>query len=91
MPITNALDNARRLEELGFNHTQAHGLSQIIEEAAQASQPDLGNLVTRDFLHGELNTLRVDISRELRAQMVWFFTMQIAILGVAFALLKLFP
>ncbi len=29
-PITNALENAKRLETLGFTHEQAHGLAEDV-------------------------------------------------------------
>ena len=47
MPITNALENAKRLEGLGFTHEQAQGLSEMLEQTALVSQPDLGDLATK--------------------------------------------
>jgi hypothetical protein len=91
MPITNALENAKRLEGLGFTHDQAHGLSELLEQTAQASQPDLGDLVTKDYLHGELQTLESRILRELRSQMFWFFGMLVGLLGLTIAIIKFLP
>ncbi len=98
--ITDTLGNAKRLEKLGLTPQQAEGLSEIVEEAARAAQPDLSNLVTKDFLRaelekliarfdGKLSELRVEFGKELRQQMLWFFAMQLAIVSAAFALFKL--
>jgi len=54
MTITDTLANAKRLEKLGLTPEQAEGLSEIVEEAARAAQPDLSDLVTKDFLRAEL-------------------------------------
>ena len=91
MPITNALENAKRLESLGFSHEQAQGLSEIVEQAAQVSQPDLNEFVTKDYLHAELKALEASLLRELRTQMLWFFTMLVGLLGLTIAILKFLP
>ena len=99
MTITNTLENAKRLEKLGLTPEQAQGVSEIVEGAARAAQPDLSELVTKDFLRAELEklraeigkemgSLRAEIGKELRQQMLWFFAMQIALVTVAFALFK---
>ena len=89
MMIIDTLANAKRLEKLGLTPQQA----------TRAAQPDLSNLVTKDFLRAELerqnnrfdarlSDMRVEFGKELRRQMLWFFAMQIAIVSVTFALFK---
>lgn len=91
MPITDALENAKRLETLGFTHEQAHGLSELLEETAHSAQPDLSGLTTKEYLHSELQGLESRILRELRSQMFWFFTMLLGLLGMTIAVLKFLP
>jgi len=94
MPITNALDNAKRLESLGFTHEQAQGLSEMLEATAHAAQPDLSHLATKadlQVLRTEVQAMENRILGELRTQMLWFFTMLVGLLGVTIAIIKLFP
>ena len=58
MTITNTLENAKLLEKLGLSAEQAQGVSEIVETAAQAAQPDLSQLVTKDFLRAEFEKFR---------------------------------
>jgi hypothetical protein len=90
MPITNTLETARRLESLGFPHQQAQGLSDLFEGTAQDAVRDLKAIVMQE---GERTRaeLRAEFREELRKQMLWFFTVQTALLGIAVAILKLFP
>jgi F0F1-type ATP synthase membrane subunit b/b' len=39
----------------------------------------------------QLKELELRIAERLRSQMLWFFTMQTALLGIAVAVIKLFP
>lgn len=98
MPITNALENAKRLEGLGFTHDQAHRPSELLEQTAAAARPDLSDLVTRADLdaalhglrgeiRGEMQGLEARILRELRSQMFWFFGMLLGLLGVTIAII----
>ena len=98
MPITDALENAKRLETLGFTHEQAHGLSELLEQTAQGAQPDFSNLATKADVQGLASELRLEmqametrILRELRTQMLWFFTMLVGLLGLTIAILKFLP
>lgn len=99
MPITDSLENARRLEAMGFTHEQAHGLAEMLEQSSGAARADLA---TRDDLHviatelrAEIRSaeerLRAELHRELRMQMLWFFTMLVGVVGIAVAVIKLFP
>ena len=88
MTITNTLENAKRLEKLGLTPEQAQGVSEIVEEAARAAQPDLSELVTKDFLRAELGELRLEFASQLRQQMLWFFAMLVAVFGAAFTLAR---
>ena len=58
MTITNTLENAKLLEKLGLSAEQAQGVSEIVETAAQAAQPELSQLVTKDFLRAEFEKFR---------------------------------
>ena len=62
MPITDTLQNAKRLEAVGFNAEQSRGISEIVEEAVHAGQQDL-----KDFIRGEISGLRSEISAEFQA------------------------
>ena len=92
MTITNTLETARRLETMGFAHEQAQGLADLFEDTARAAQPDLSDLVTKDFLRGELNALEsrleTKFEKALRQQMLWFFAMLVAVFGAAFTLAR---
>lgn len=102
MPLTVSLENARRLEALGFTHEQAHGLAEMMEHSARASR---ANLATHEdlqdvrgemkdlanALRSEMKDLRAELLRELRMQMLWFFTMLVGVVGIAVAVIKLFP
>ena len=50
MPLTNTLENARRLEALGFTHQQAQGVADLLEVTARDAQPDLSRLATKTDL-----------------------------------------
>lgn len=65
MTITNTLENAKLLEKLGLSTEQAQGLSEIVETAAQAAQPDLSQLVTKDFLRAEFEIFRREFDGKL--------------------------
>ena len=101
MPLTDTLENAKRLENLGFSHDQAQGRSELIEDAVQEDNRDL-----KEFLRGELgdfrnefraeingfrNEFRSELQRELRFQMLWFFAMLVGVVSIAFTLFKFLP
>jgi hypothetical protein len=90
MPLTNTLETARRMEALGFTHQQAQGFAELLEDTANAPQQDL-----KDFIRGELGSLegrlRSEFREELRKQMLWFFSLLTGLLGLAVAIIKLFP
>ena len=88
MPLTDTLTSARKLEESGVPPQQARVLSELFEQTARAAQPDLGELVTKDFLRGELGALELRVEKVLRQQMLWFFAMQIAIAAATLTLAK---
>jgi hypothetical protein len=102
MPLTNTLETARRIEALGFTHQQAQGFAELFETTAQDARKELVTRadleVTRADLERliaevrmEIAGLRADFRDELRKQMLWFFSVQIALLGIAVAIIKLFP
>ncbi|MBI3993626.1 MAG: hypothetical protein HY342_10150 [Candidatus Lambdaproteobacteria bacterium] len=94
MPITNALENARRLESLGFTHEQAQGLSEIVEQAALASQPDFSKpqvQLDMQTLRSEMRAMGDRLVWEIRTQTLSVFTMLVGLLGLTIAILKFLP
>src|SRR3972149_2455388 len=79
MPITNTLENARKLEGAGLPARQAAAVSQGIENAVRDGRPDLSHLVatlfTTDDLRAEMRELELRIAERLRSQMLWFFAL----------------
>jgi hypothetical protein len=94
MPITDTLKTAADLRLVGFPEAQAAKLAEKFEEAGRAVSEDL-----KSFISGELDRklgtlegrLRSEFREELRKQMVWFFTVLTGLLGLAVAVIKLFP
>ena len=63
MPITDTLQNARRLESKGIRPEAAQEISSIVEEAAQAGQQDL-----KDFIRDGLASLENNLESRLGAR-----------------------
>jgi hypothetical protein len=102
MPLTNTLETARRLESLGFSHQQAQGFAELFEVTAQDARKqlvprgDLGWLWSqfaelRAEIKVEIAGLRAAFRDELREQTLWYCTVLTALLGIAVAVIKLFP
>ena len=96
MPITNTLENARKLEAGGFTHSQAQALAETIESGAYDSREEVA---TKEFVRMEIQSLRseiksdmkdleIRIAERLRNQMMWFFTVQAGLLSLAVAAIK---
>ena len=60
MPITDTLQNSKRLEALGFDHEKSQGISEILEDAIQAGQQDL-----KEFIRAELQGVKIELQSEL--------------------------
>jgi len=84
----------KRLVAAGVPEAQAE------VQAEALSEIDLANLATKDDLRQGLQSVREDLrsleegmntklESELRKQMLWFFTAQVALFGAMIALLKL--
>lgn len=88
MPITNTLDISRRLTQSGFSGPQADVLFQVLEGTAQDAVREVKAIVIQD---GERTRaeLRAEFREELRKQMLWFFAVQVALIGAAAALFEL--
>jgi len=104
MPITEELNNLKKLESVGFTHEQSEVLADVIEKAQVSGQESL-----KEYIHSELNELRGEFrdleNRLLTSQKdleILMVTSQkdmlIKILGiivgsltVAVTILKLFP
>lgn len=53
MPITEELNNLKKLESVGFTHEQSEALADVIEKAQVSGQESL-----KEYIHSELNELR---------------------------------
>ena len=53
MPITEELNNLKKLESVGFTHEQSEVLADVIEKAQVSGQESL-----KEYIHSELNELR---------------------------------
>jgi len=60
MPITEELNNVRKLESVGFSHEQAETLSDVIEKAQGSGQESL-----KEFIHNENKTLRNEFDTKI--------------------------
>ncbi|MDH4120294.1 MAG: CCDC90 family protein [Deltaproteobacteria bacterium] len=58
MPITETLENARKLEAAGFNHAQAQSLAEVIESGAYSAREDLA---TKELVRIEIQGVRAEI------------------------------
>jgi ABC-type uncharacterized transport system ATPase component len=56
----------------------------------RAEMQALRNELRAEF-QTELKELELRVAERLRSQMLWFFTVQTALLGIAVAVIKLFP
>jgi hypothetical protein len=98
MPHIDTLATARRLELAGLPTEQARAVSEAISDAIRDSQPDLSNLTTKSDLanlaaqmatKADLKDLEVRIMDRLRSQMIWFYSVQAAFVGIGVTLIKL--
>jgi hypothetical protein len=66
---------------------------EFVREEIQALRTELrGEMQTlRAELHAEMKELELRIAERLRSQMLWFFTVQTALLGIAVVIIKLYP
>ena len=74
MPITDTLQNSKRLEALGFDHEKSQGISEILEDAIQAGQQDLKEFIRAELqgVFGKMNSIesKLDsVKSELRAEL----------------------
>ena len=60
MPITEELNNIRKLESVGFSHEQAETLADVIEKAQVDGQESL-----KEFIHNENKTLRNEFDTKI--------------------------
>lgn len=63
MPLTDTLENAKRLEEADFPPKQAKALSVLLEETAAASQTDL-----KEYVTAEGERTRAELRTEMTAE-----------------------
>jgi hypothetical protein len=74
----------KKLVAAGVPMAQAEVQAEALAEIA------LANLATKDDLANTETRLKAYIEAELRKQMLWFFTAQVALFGALAALIKLF-
>ena len=94
MPHIDTLAVARRLEQSGLPLEQARALAEVIADVVRDSQPDLSSLAAKDDLthlatKEDLKDLELRIMDKLRSQMIWFYSVQAAFLGIGVTLFKL--
>jgi hypothetical protein len=67
MPITEELNNVRKLESVGFNHEQAETLADVIEKAQVSGQESLKEFISNENkdLRNELKLLITEKNNEL--------------------------
>ncbi|MCH8841623.1 MAG: hypothetical protein IID61_01490 [SAR324 cluster bacterium] len=63
MPITDTLQNAKRLEATGATPELSQAISAIVEDAAQAGQQDL-----KEFIRQEFAAFRTQYKADMQAQ-----------------------
>src|SRR5574341_626315 len=66
MPITNTLENAKKLEALGAPAPLARGIAEIVEEAIQASNQDL-KAFFREEMERQFAAFRAEVKAEFSA------------------------
>ena len=79
MPITEELNNIKKLESVGFSHEQAETLADVIEKAQVNGQESLKEFIRNELdskinglgneLGGEINNLRSEI-KDIRNELV---------------------
>jgi hypothetical protein len=101
MPILDTPQSAEEFRQAGFTERQSSLLAHKLEEAVQKNNEDLrqfigkalGDLETRMVARMEIGfqSLRAEFHSQLRDQLLKMFAIQIAILSLAVAVIKLFP
>jgi len=104
MPITEELNNLKKLESVGFTHEQSEVLADVIEKAQVSGQESL-----KEYIHSELKELRGEFkeleNRLLSSQkdleilmvtsqkdmLIKLFGIIVGTVGLAVTILKLFP
>lgn len=72
MPITQELENIKKLEAVGFDHKQAEALAGIIEKAHVDGREDLKGFIRQELdnvrqeLRQEINQVRNEIKQEIK-------------------------
>ena len=104
MPITSELQNTRELREVGFTQQQAEKLAELFERSqaqgfekfAEVLQKELAEMRSEvrgeiAQLRGEIKDLRVELHASLRDQLLKMVGIMVGLLGLAVAIIKLFP
>ena len=67
-PVTNTMENERRLEQMGFPPPQARGLAGLFEETAAAIQQDLKSFIAAqtEIIRSEMKAMEERLRAEIR-------------------------
>ncbi len=90
MPITEGLENLRKLETVGFNHEQAEALADIIEKSHVDAQENLKEFI-RNELANQIRDLEIRLLTSQKDLLIKIFGIIVGTVGIAVTILKLFP
>ena len=77
MPITEELNNIRKLESVGFSHEQSETLADVIEKAQVSGQESLKEFISNENknlcnemkdIHNELKLLIAEMNKDLNGK-----------------------
>jgi tetrahydromethanopterin S-methyltransferase subunit G len=97
MPLTNTLQNARKLEALGMPAEQARGVSEVVEEAVAAVQLDLKDFIRSELekhtarIDAKIEAMRAEMHKAIQEQTQRYIFILIGLLSLAVTVIKLFP
>jgi hypothetical protein len=83
MPITKELENIRKFESVGFTHTQAETLTDVIERSHVDSQQDL-----KAFINDKIDKLELKIKASHTDLLMKIFGIIVGCTSIAIAIMK---
>ena len=83
MPITKELENIRKFESVGFTHTQAETLTDVIERSHVDSQQDL-----KVFINDKIDKLELKIKASHTDLLMKIFGIIVGCTSIAIAIMK---
>jgi hypothetical protein len=101
MPITDTLKTAAEFRSVGFPQSQADKLAEKFEEIGRAVSEDLKSFISGELdrklgaLEGRINVRFAEqearFEHSLRIQLATILTALVGVVGLAVAIIKLFP